>query len=680
MAEDSPKSGEGNQAVPADMPRQGAGSHDVFVSYASQDAVIANAVVTTLERAGLSCWIAPRDVVPGSLYADEIVGAINEAKVVVLVLSQHSVASPHVGKEIERASSKRRRIIAFHMDSTPLTRGFEYFLSESQWIDVGTGGMDAAIAKLVEAVRRHLDPSAAIESRAQPDPPTVAAKVPRTRWMVAGGAVLLVALAYFVVEKFWLPRRAADEKPVTAAVPASVSAAPAIPDKSVAVLPFVDMSEKKDQEYFSDGMSEELINLLTKLPDLRVPARTSAFYFKGKQVAVADIAHALDVGYVLEGSVRKSGKTLRVTAQLIRADNGYHVWSETYDRRMKDVFKVQDDIADAVVKALKATLIGSSAVRTPPTTNIAAYSLYLQSQAIWNSDLTDQYGLVVKYLREALKLDPNLALAWAQLSRAYTDEFRTETNRPYQMVRADAIAAAQRSLKLDPTLPEAHLAMADIYIVLDFDWDAAETELSRARQLGAGIDAVRFAIRLADIRGEHDQALRLAEAVVEQDPVNAASYLSLGIVQCSMGRFLEAEAAFRKALEFAPNFGAGHAYVGYALLAQGKSTEALAEMEREADEDWRRAYLPLAHDALGRKAEADAELAVLESKYAAAWPSQIAAIYARRNDFDRAFLWLDRAYQQRDYQVARIKVDWLVSNLRGDPRYKALLRKMKLPE
>src|ERR1700680_2223029 len=169
MAEDSPKSGEGNQAVQAEMPHQGAGSHDVFVSYASQDAAVANAMVEALEKQGLKCWIAPRDVVPVSLYADEIVGAINDAKVVLLVLSQDSVASTHVDKESERSSSKRRRIVAFHTDSAPLTRGFEYFLSESQWIDVGTGGMDAAIAKLVDAVRRHIVPTMTAASRAHPD-------------------------------------------------------------------------------------------------------------------------------------------------------------------------------------------------------------------------------------------------------------------------------------------------------------------------------------------------------------------------------------------------------------------------------------------------------------------------------------------------------------------------------
>jgi hypothetical protein len=201
MAEDSPKSGEGNQAVQAEMPHSGGQSHSVFVSYASQDTAVANAMVEALEKQGVRCWIALRDVVPGSLYADEIVGAINDAKVVVLVLSQNSVASPHVGKEIERASSKRRRIIAFHTDAAPLTRGFEYFLSESQWIDVGAGGMEAAAAKLVATVRRHLDPSAAIEPRAHADPRTAApkAKVPRARWVVAGGAaVVCLALAYFV--------------------------------------------------------------------------------------------------------------------------------------------------------------------------------------------------------------------------------------------------------------------------------------------------------------------------------------------------------------------------------------------------------------------------------------------------------------------------------------------------
>jgi TolB-like protein len=377
MAEDSPKSGEGNQAVQADTPHQGAQSHDVFVSYASQDGAVANAVVEALEKQGIKCWIAPRDVVPGSLYADEIVGAINDAKVVVLVLSQHSVASPHVGKEIERASSKRRRIIAFHTDSAPLTRGFEYFLSESQWIDVGAGDIEAAAAKLVAAVRRHVDPTMTAAPRSEPPTAVPLAKVPRARWMVAGGAILLVALAYFVVEKFWLSGHVAEEKPVAAAVPATVPATPTIPEKSVAVLPFVDMSEKKDQEYFSDGLTEELIAHLSHSSDLKVIARTASFSFKGKSEDVRDIASKLGVAHLLEGSVRKSRKDLRITVQLIRASDGTHLWSETYERSVADIFKVQDEIAGTVARALNVALKAGSTGDGNPR-NLEAHNLLLQ--------------------------------------------------------------------------------------------------------------------------------------------------------------------------------------------------------------------------------------------------------------------------------------------------------------
>src|SRR5579862_9085406 len=296
---------------------------DVFVSYASQDAVVANAVVEALERQGIPCWIAPRDVVPGSLYADEIVGAINEAKVVVLVLSEHSLASPHVGKEIERASSKRRRIIAFHIDSAPLTRAFEYFLSEAQWIDVGIAGIEAAGAKLLVGVRRQLDPAAANEVR-YPQP---AVNLKRTSaWrrsvVIVGAAVVVAAAVTLVIDRVRLSTGVGRQRPATTAVRApEIPAIPVVPEKSVAVLPFVDMSERKDQEYFSDGLSEELIDLLSHIPDLKVIARTSSFAFKGKNEDMRSIATKLGVAKLLEGSVRKAGTELRITAQLIRASD-----------------------------------------------------------------------------------------------------------------------------------------------------------------------------------------------------------------------------------------------------------------------------------------------------------------------------------------------------------------------
>jgi TolB-like protein len=292
--------------------------HDVFVSYASQDAAIANAVVENLEQHGIECWIAPRDVTPGSQYADEIVGAINNAKVLVLVLSEHAIASPHVGREIERAASKRRGIIGLRTDAAPMTRSFEYFLSESQWIDVVALGMLAALTKLTQAVRQRLAPSSWLSPGLGTDVRDPADRKRRPSYLtikrVIAAAVLLViaSLVVGVIVRYWPSKQGGPQPPVVAA----------ISDKSVAVLPFVDMSEKRDQEYFSDGMSEELIDMLTKLPDLRVPARTSSFYFKGKSITIPDIAKALGVAYVLEGSVRKSGKVLRVAVQLIKASNG----------------------------------------------------------------------------------------------------------------------------------------------------------------------------------------------------------------------------------------------------------------------------------------------------------------------------------------------------------------------
>jgi TolB-like protein len=356
-------------------------ARDAFVSYANQDTGVADAVCASLERRGLSCWIAPRDVVPGALYADSIVRAINGTKLMVLVLSQHSVASPHVSKEIERASSKRRPIIALRIDTAPLTPALEYFLSESQWVDATKGGLDAALTRLSEAVRVSLlapahalaaptGSSGAAVTAAPPSGPRAARHSP---WVYAVPvAAMALTFAYRIADKWLHPPVAAP----VAATGGSDRQAAAV-DKSVAVLPFEDLSENKDQAYFSDGLSGELIDLLAKVPGLRVPARTSSFYFKGKQATLQEIAKALNVTHVLEGTVRKSGQTLRITTDLVRVDTGTPMWSETYDRKLDDIFKIQDDIAGSVVSALKVSLLGGTVPRATPTANSAAYTAYL---------------------------------------------------------------------------------------------------------------------------------------------------------------------------------------------------------------------------------------------------------------------------------------------------------------
>jgi TolB-like protein/Flp pilus assembly protein TadD len=637
----------------------------VFISYASQDAAVANSIVENLEQHGLRCWLAPRDVKPGALYADAIVGALNEAKALVLVLSGSAVTSSHVSREVERAASKRKPMIAFRIDAAPLSRALEYFLGESQWIDVRALGMPAALAKLAEAVGQGLGQTVAADPAASAKP--LKRTGGRAKLIVGASVVISVGLAVALGVHFWSQSHRA----------AQPAAAVAITDKSVAVLPFVDMSEKKDQEYFSDGLSEELIDLLTKIPNLQVPARTSSFYFKGKQATVADIAKALSVSHVLEGSVRKSGNKLRITAQLIRVDNGYHLWSETYDRELDDIFKIQDEIAAAVVAALKVTLLGSRAPRVTPTVNTEAYTLYLQAQALGaNAAQLADLERAISLVKRALELDPRFASAWALLAgyRAYTWTYYTHED--YQQVLDEAHHFAQRALELDPTLSEAHLAMAAI-LIHQWDWGSAASEINQALALDPGnADASGYAAEIALVQGRSDEAVELAQKLVALDPLVAWNYGTLGNALLASGRPAEAETAWRRAVDLAPTMSQLRFCFAWALLALHKPAAALDQMAQEVDERYRNVGLALALDALGRKEEADRALAAAEANYARVVEYPIAAVYANRNDPDQAFKWLDLACELHDGWAWWIPWDPLLKRLRADPRYRSLLRKI----
>ena len=359
-------------------PTQPTPGSDVFISYASPDAAVANALVEALEQRGIKCWIAPRDVTPGAFYADAIVEAINASRVLVVVLTQNAVASTHVLREVERASAKRHPVVSLRIDSAQLPTGLEYFLSASHWLDATASGIDAVLPKLADAVRRLIaPPSGADPSQTRdaakgpgdlfPQRPATAKTGQRlSRPVAAAMAVIALVVAYLIVDKLWLSKPVAAERPSAAGTSAATAAPATISDKSIAVLPFVDMSEKHDQEYFSDGLSEELIDHLAHIPDLKVIARTSSFAFKGKNEDMRSIATKLGVANLLEGSVRKAGGELRITAQLIRASDGVHLWSEIYDRKLTDIFKVQDEISTTVAKALNVALNASNSGGVQP--------------------------------------------------------------------------------------------------------------------------------------------------------------------------------------------------------------------------------------------------------------------------------------------------------------------------
>jgi TolB-like protein len=388
----------------------------VFVSHASEDAAIAKSLVTALEQQGLTCWIAPRDVAPGSLYADQIIGAINKAKVVALILSKDALASPHVSREIERASSKRRPIITLRADPSELTPAFEYFLSESQWIDVAAEGRHKAFGKAVTAIRQHVEGAAEAETfRAAVGPLQQPSAINRLRWPLLIATVLLVgfALAWIAINKsravkFQAPLKlsAAQERRIAN----SADTAPFTPPAhSIAVLPFINMSGDPKQDYFSDGISEELLNSLSRLDGLLVVARTSSFRFKGTDTDVSTIARKLNVGIVLEGSVRRAGNTVRITVQLINAVSGFHLWSEEYDRKLTDILKIQSEVARAVARQLSGQLTAEDVKKLEQggTANQPAYEANLRGVRItpWRNSIAQ--SLWIRIMRRPMWAAPS---------------------------------------------------------------------------------------------------------------------------------------------------------------------------------------------------------------------------------------------------------------------------------
>ena len=636
----------------------------VFISYASQDTAVANSIVEGLESQGLKCWIAPRDVKPGAEYADAIVRAINDAKAIVLVMSGAAVASAHVGREIERAASKHKRIIAFKIDAAPLSTAFEYFMSQSQWIDVPALGMKAALAKLAEAMGQ--GPVSATQAI------PVARRGGGMTRRIAVAAAVVIALVVVVGSGFyfWKSNHRGTQAPSVAA----------ITDKSIAVLPFVDMSEKKDQEYFGDGMAEEIIDMLAQVPNLHVPARTSSFFFKGKSTKLSDIARELGVAHVLEGSIRRSGNQIRVTAQLVRADNGYHLWSRTYDRPLDDVFKVQDEIANGVVQALQISLMGGPLTRQKGgTENLEAYQLYLRARSSLGENTVPSLTAAREDFSQAIKLDPDFGLAWAELSRdtlLLTNADIFSSKEGYERARQQA----QHALKISPELAEAHATLSNIHRNFDWDWAAAEAEVRLALAADpTNPTALMRAGQLDYTLGRWEDAERKLRLALVRDPLLTIVLISLGTAQYGAGHFADAEATFRRCLEIAPNSFFTRPGLSKTLLAEGEPEAALA-MLRQASETDRQKYLPIVLQAAGKQAESDEALRVLIDKLASTQAYYVAMNYAYRGDRDLAFHWLERAYEQRDQSFREMVGERLFKNIAGDPRYKAFLRKMNLPE
>jgi TolB-like protein/Flp pilus assembly protein TadD len=474
--------------------------------------------------------------------------------------------------------------------------------------------------------------------------------------------VLAVAVVLLLTDRFVL-RHGVNE---TTAVP--------IAENSIAVLPFLDMSQAKDQGYFSDGISEELLNVLAKVPQLKVAARTSSFSFKGKAVEIPEIARQLRVANVLEGSLRTSGDQLRVTAQLIRAADGYHLWSETYDRKMNDIFKIQDEIAGEVVKQLKVKLLGAAPkVRT---TDPKAYVLYLQARELGRQFNAEAFTKSDALYRQVLEIDPRYAPAWDRLASNFINKVSVGLV-SNQEGYARAREAYEKALAIDADYAPAHAGLGVITMDADNDPAGAARHYQRALALDpTDLSVLGNVASFLQSLGRLDEALALKEAVVRRDPVNVTPLFTLGYNQRLAGRCDAAIASFRTVLSLSPNRGNAHAQLGNALMLKGDATGALAEIEQEKSELWRMVGLPMAYCALGRKADADAVLNTLIAKYEKDAPSNIAYGYAFCGDADKAFEWLDKAVAYQDPGLSEIVTENLFDKIHSDPRWLAFLRKI----
>jgi len=493
--------------------------------------------------------------------------------------------------------------------------------------------------------------------------------------------VLLLALGYFAYDKFMLSPGRASAPAATAAAgnDGESGAAPGSQAQalnSIAVLPFVNISDDASNEYFSDGLSEELLNLLAKIPELRVAARTSSFSFKGQRLEIPEIAARLNVAHILEGSVRKVGKQVRITAQLIKADDGFHLWSETYDRTLDNIFEVQDEIAAAVVDALKISLLGGAPVARKA--NPEAYALLLQARYLFNQRSRDNYEKSAQIYRQAIALDPDYAAAWAGLARVITNQAGFSYIDLNSGVR-EARAAAERAVALDPGLAAGWASLAHIQANYELDWDGAFDSVERALKLEPSNSEVLLqAARLAGSLGLYEKSLAYAEKAVDLDPLNYAALIFLSGAYEQVDRLGEAERTLHHLLTLNPEYGSAHATLAYILLRRGKAEEALAEGERESEDSWRLLAKIINLSVLGRKAESDEELVSYIRNYHEIGAYQIAEIYARRNQPDDAFQWLEKAYKQRDPGLGSLLNDTLLTNLYSDSRWEPLLQKAGL--
>ena len=654
-------------------------SHAVFLSYASQDAEAAQKICEALRAAGIEVWLDQSELRGGDAWDQKIRREIHNCALFIPVISANT-ASRHEGyfrlewdladQRTHMMARNRAFIVPVCLDATPdagadVPESFQ----RVQWTRLPRGDTPPGFVKRIQQLLWG-------EASFSPTVPRGPALTPsgkpsrlKPAWIALAVALAAVA-AYLIVEKPWVAK--------------SVTFAPQ--PHSIAVLPFVNMSGDKDQEYFSEGLTEELLNSLSRINELQVAARTSSFSFQGEHPDIATVAHKLNVAAVLEGSVRRSDHTIRITAQLINAVTGFHLWSQTYDRDLGDVLKLQTEIATAVAEALKVTLLGdvSARIELGGTRNPAAFDAYLRGlklARIAAATTPMECQAPIDAFSEAITLDSNFALAYANRALITSECAANSRDWLQQSYEGTARADAQRAIALAPGLADGYVALSLLEQGL-LKLKAANQACARALAVGPGNVRVLYECSLLAVyMGHTDTAISGARHGVALDPLNPLSHRALGDTLRYARRYEEAIAAYQASIAADPEHSTdAYSRRGLSFYSAGDLSAAQSSCEARPDSFRSRVCLAVVYDRLGRHADAAALVAKIMQEGGDAAAYQFAEIFAQGGDRKAALDWLEKAMRLRDPGLVSTKVDPLMDPLRKEPRFQAVMRELQFPK
>jgi TolB-like protein/lipoprotein NlpI len=657
-------------------------SNAVFLSYASEDAEAAQRIADGLKAAGIVVWFDRSELRGGDAWDRQIRNRIHDCALFIPLISQHTQErlEGYFRFEWKLAVERSHRMAAERPFVLPvvvdLTRERDALIPDSfrdvQWTHLSGGVTSPAFVTRVAALLGAAAPAASITGSSTTSVTAWPASTRKHRavWIPIGLAALAVVVGpgWFALERLGSPWHAGAV--------VSAQSPPVGTEKSIAVLPFADMSARHDQEYFGDGMADEIINILGKLPQLKVIGRSSSFQFKGKSRDLREIGAVLGAAYVVEGSVRRYGDHVRVTSQLIDAQTAAQIWSDSYDRELGDVLRLQSQIATSVARALQLA-VGADDTRTSPSLHSTeAYTLYLRGRYAYDGpgDIPEAQS----DYEQALALDPTFlrvaeAQAWMYAYAALTQEI------PARIAWQHAKESADRALGIDRNSAPAHAVVGLMHAEYEYDWEAADAEFTRALSLNPRDPmTLDFAARVACHRGRYEEALRHIDAALAVDPLNARAHRRKGFILYFTGDNLGAEREYRRSLEIVPAFNWDHLMISWILVGRGDLQQALNEAQAEAVPGAKDQGLSVVYHALGRHTESDAALMRLTREFSG-WPTGVALAHAYRKEPGLAFEWLEKAYSERDADLLLwVRGHPFLEPLRADPRYKALMGELNM--